>query len=133
MVISINLIQPIFSSFYIYSQKPKGMRLGYMGHLTFISDEVIKLFEGYPEGIISAVKDSIDLDKWHIYCVGKLKETKERDSLPLGEIRANGMHAIMNDEEEDDDDEEEDEDHTEATLRNRFDNNDVSHDTWITR
>ncbi|KAI7867052.1 SIT4 phosphatase-associated protein-domain-containing protein [Mucor mucedo] len=124
----------------IECQKPKGMRLGYMGHLTFISDEVIKLFEGYPEGIISAVKDSIDLDKWHVYCVGQLKETKERDSLPLGEIRQNGMHAIINDDDDDDEeeeeDEEEDEDHTEATLRSqmsRFDTSDQSHDTWITR
>jgi hypothetical protein len=114
----------------LYSAKPKGMRLGYMGHLTFISDEVIKLFEGYPEGIIAAVKDTIDLDKWHQYCIGQLKETKERDSLPLGEIRLNGMHAIVNDDDDDDDDEEEEEDDEEeanaedAALRSqvgRFD------------
>lgn len=104
------------------------MRLGYMGHLTFISDEVIKLFEGYPEGIISVVKDSIDLDKWHLYCIGQLKETKERDSLPLGEIKP-GMQATLDDDDDDDDeedeedeideDEEDDEYNTEATLRNQ--------------
>ncbi|KAI8064073.1 SIT4 phosphatase-associated protein-domain-containing protein [Thamnidium elegans] len=105
--------------------KPKGMRLGYMGHLTFISDEVIKLFEGYPEGIISVVKDSIDLDKWHLYCIGQLKETKERDSLPLGEIKP-GMQATLDDDDDDDDeedeideDEEDDEYNIEATLRNQ--------------
>lgn len=86
------------------------MRLGYMGHLTFISDEIIKLFEGYPESIIAAVKDSIDLEKWSQYCTKQLKETKERDCLPLGEVRSNGMHAIVNDEEDDDDLEEDDED-----------------------
>ncbi|GAN05567.1 Ser/Thr protein phosphatase 6 regulatory subunit 3 isoform X9 [Mucor ambiguus] len=74
--------------------KPKGTRLGYMGHLTFISDEIIKLFEGYPESIISALDDSIDLDKWQQYCMKQLLETKERDSLPLGDIRANNMLAI---------------------------------------
>lgn len=86
------------------------MRLGYMGHLTFISDEIIKLFEGYPEGIIAAVKGEIDLDKWHQYCINQLKETKERDSLPLGEVRLNGMQAIVNDDEDDDDEEEEEDD-----------------------
>lgn len=107
------------------SSKPKGMRLGYMGHLTFISDEIIKLFEGYPESIVAVVKDSIDLEKWNSYCAKQLKETKERDCLPLGEVRSNGMHAIINDddddeEEEDDEDElddEEEAEHAEIMLR----------------
>ncbi|KAI8891324.1 SAPS-domain-containing protein [Backusella circina FSU 941] len=85
--------------------KPKGMRLGYMGHLTFISDEIIKLFEGYPESIISAVEDSINLENWNEYCNNQLRETKERDSMPLGDIRINGVNPIVHSNGEEDDDE----------------------------
>lgn len=81
-----------------------------MGHLTFISDEIIKLFEGYPEGIIASIKDSVDLEKWYQYCMTQLKQTKERDSFPLGEL----MHPVnQNDEDDDEDDEDEDDDEEE--------------------
>ncbi|KAI8086716.1 SIT4 phosphatase-associated protein-domain-containing protein [Halteromyces radiatus] len=84
--------------------KPKGMRLGYMGHLTFIADEVIKLFEGYPEAIVQDIKDDVDLDSWYQYCETELRETKERDCLPLGGDRPNDEDGGMR---EDDDEEDE--------------------------
>lgn len=109
------------------------MRLGYMGHLTFISDEVMKLFEGYPEGIISVIKDSVDLDQWQAYCLGQLKETKERDSLPLGEIKQSMQVLDDDDEDEMDDDEEDDEYNTEATLRNQiYQQEEEQEEHWIT-
>ncbi|KAI8343547.1 SIT4 phosphatase-associated protein-domain-containing protein [Chlamydoabsidia padenii] len=85
--------------------KPKGMRLGYMGHLTFIADEVIKLFEGYPEAIVQAIKDDVDLDLWYQYCEHELRETKERDCLPLGGDRPNenDENGGMREEEDDED------------------------------
>lgn len=107
------------------SSKPKGMRLGYMGHLTFISDEIIKLFEGYPESIVAVVKDSIDLDKWNSYCAKQLKETKERDCLPLGEVRSNGMHAIVNDDEDDDDDDDVEDDDDELDDEEEAENAEI--------
>ncbi|KAG0169446.1 hypothetical protein DFQ28_004386 [Apophysomyces sp. BC1034] len=84
--------------------KPKGMRLGFMGHLTFIADEIIKLLEGYPEAIVSEIKTDVDLESWSGYCNNELKETKERDRLPLGGTRpSDGMEAEMSDEEENED------------------------------
>ncbi|KAI7866605.1 SIT4 phosphatase-associated protein-domain-containing protein [Spinellus fusiger] len=83
--------------------KPKGMRLGFMGHLTFIADEIIKLFEGYPEAIVQEIKTEIDFSTWQQYCHYQLKETKERDRLPLGGARPNdGIETGMSDEDEED-------------------------------
>lgn len=77
------------------------MRLGYMGHLTFIADEIIKLFEGYPETIVNYIKDDIDLQSWNEYCANQLRETKERDRLPLAGPRPNdGMDAATDEDEE---------------------------------
>lgn len=86
------------------SAKPKGMRAGYMGHLTFISDEIMKLFEGYPETIVHVVKDEIDMDGWNAYCNNELKETKDRDQLPLGGLRPNDDLDVPQSDEEDDED-----------------------------
>ncbi|KAL9546799.1 hypothetical protein PS6_007472 [Mucor atramentarius] len=80
------------------------MRAGYMGHLTFISDEIMKLFEGYPETIVLVVKDDIDMDGWNAYCNNELKETKDRDQLPLGGLRPNDELDVPQSDEEDDED-----------------------------
>ncbi|KAI7900933.1 SIT4 phosphatase-associated protein-domain-containing protein [Cokeromyces recurvatus] len=108
--------------------KPKGMRAGYMGHLTFISDEIIKLFEGYPETIVQVIKDDIDMEGWNHYCQNELKDTKERDQLPLGGLRPNNEDDLQHSEDEEDEEEDEEdvamngliENNTAASQYSRF-------------
>ncbi|KAI8824378.1 SIT4 phosphatase-associated protein-domain-containing protein [Fimicolochytrium jonesii] len=69
--------------------KPKGVRLGFMGHLTYIADEVSKLLEKCPEDLVKELSDHIVADEWHSYVSGPLKETRERDRQPLGGVRPN--------------------------------------------
>ena len=116
------------------------MRLGYMGHLTFIADEIIKLFEGYPEAIVGMIKNDVDLDAWNEYCNAELKDTKERDRLPLAGPRPNdGMDGAATDEEE----EEEPLEDATAGQYSRYlgrhgpdgdidDDEDEEHENWIT-
>jgi hypothetical protein len=84
------------------------MRLGYMGHLTFISDEVCKLiekcasdFEDECKGdkflfilyldlslpFFSFILEFIEIEEWQTYLSGVHFETKERDNQNLGGVR----------------------------------------------
>ncbi|KAJ3023801.1 hypothetical protein HKX48_000935 [Thoreauomyces humboldtii] len=69
--------------------QPKGVRLGYMGHLTYISDEVCKLVDKCNEDLAQEVGDLISAEDWQDYVTGILRETKERDRQPLGGVRPN--------------------------------------------
>lgn len=87
------------------SQAEKGMRLGYMGHLTLIAEEVCK-FGGrlqnpeQPEAKApedaTMVLERIHRPEWTSYVEGILAETRERDNAVLGGVRpenAIGMRA----------------------------------------
>ncbi|KAG0299318.1 hypothetical protein BGZ98_010144 [Dissophora globulifera] len=68
--------------------QPKGVRLGYMGHLTYIADETVKLLELYAQtSLLSTLYEFIDLEDWWNYVSKILKETKERDAQVLGGTR----------------------------------------------
>ena len=66
----------------------KGVRLGYMGHLTYISDEICKLFEKCNDLVDEFGYFSFNLDgdnqEWLNYKIGALALTKERDMQLLG-------------------------------------------------
>lgn len=70
------------------SEKIKHMRLGYMGHLTLIAEEVVKFSERLsPDLLTDIVMDSVLNEEWVRYVEQILSETRERDNAILGGVR----------------------------------------------
>lgn len=64
------------------------MRLGYMGHLTLIAEEVLKFTERHTEETLSReVIDKVHSEEWVHYVENILSETRERDNAILGGVR----------------------------------------------
>lgn len=64
------------------------MRLGYMGHLTLIAEEVVKFTERHPPELLSqTVLDKVLHQSWNDYVEHTLTETRERDNAILGGVR----------------------------------------------
>ena len=55
-----------------------------MGHLTYLSEEIIKLTEKCGQDLGENFQSYVFDDNWVAYVTGPLKATKERDSKPLG-------------------------------------------------
>ena len=67
------------------SQKTRGMRLGYMGHLTLIAEEVCKFGIRQPvECLDQNVLDRVNREAWTSYVEGTLAETRDKDHSVLG-------------------------------------------------
>lgn len=70
------------------SQAETRMRLGYMGHLTLIAEEVVKFSERHPPELLSqTVLDKVLNPQWSEYVNETLAETRERDNAILGGVR----------------------------------------------
>jgi SIT4-associating protein SAP185/190 len=70
------------------AQKETHMRLGYMGHLTLIAEEVLKFTERHNENTLSkSVIDKVESTEWIDYVEHILSETRERDNAILGGVR----------------------------------------------
>ena len=81
------------------SQKEKGMRLGYMGHLTLIAEEVCKFVEKYPNDVLGEqIVERTTRSEWTSYIEGTLSETRDKDNAVLGGVRpenAVGMRSMV--------------------------------------
>ncbi|KAI6008648.1 SIT4 phosphatase-associated protein-domain-containing protein [Pisolithus marmoratus] len=64
--------------------KPKGVRLGYMGHLTLLSEDVITALEHYPPELRLTIARCAPQPDWSEYVTGRYNETKKRDTSLLG-------------------------------------------------
>ncbi|KAF4595035.1 SIT4 phosphatase-associated protein [Ophiocordyceps camponoti-floridani] len=70
------------------SQAQTKTRMGYMGHLTLIAEEVVKFTERHPPELLSEmVLDKVMSQDWVNYVEGALAETRERDNAILGGVR----------------------------------------------
>lgn len=70
------------------SQARNKTRMGYMGHLTLIAEEVVKFTERHPPELLSElVLDRVMSQDWINYVEGALAETRERDNAILGGVR----------------------------------------------
>ena len=82
-------------------QQARNMRLGYMGHLTLVAEEVVKFGERHPRELLSpTVQDYVYSHAWEDYVTKTLAETRERDNAILGGFRPdNGLgprQAVLN-------------------------------------
>jgi serine/threonine-protein phosphatase 6 regulatory subunit 3 len=66
------------------NSKPKGVRLGYMGHLTLISEDVISALEHYPPDLRLSIAQFAPQPAWDEYVTGRYNETKKKDTSLLG-------------------------------------------------
>jgi len=74
--------------------KPRGVRLGHMGHLTLITEEIVKLFYTHSTTVVPLVPDVVfKATRWQSYVDSTFRETRERDLQPLGGGISVGMNA----------------------------------------
>lgn len=83
------------------AQAKNKMRLGYMGHLTLIAEEVVKFTERHPPELLSeSVLERVMNGDWIPYVEVTLAETRERDNAILGGVRPDvavgPRQAVMN-------------------------------------
>ena len=83
------------------AQARNNMRLGYMGHLTLIAEEVVKFADRHPPEVLSEpVVDIVTQRLWSDFVGNTLAETRERDNAILGGVRPDAAggprQAVLN-------------------------------------
>jgi len=68
----------------VESTKPKGVRLGYMGHLTLISEDVITALDRFPPDLRQVIEKHAPQPAWDDYVRGRYEETRKKDTSLLG-------------------------------------------------
>ena len=74
------------------SEGPRRIRLGYMGHLNLIAEEIVKLMERYPLEIGNYVQDHFTTE-WEKFLNEDLSDYRAKESAPLAGGRPSGNHS----------------------------------------
>ncbi|CAI5760473.1 unnamed protein product [Candida verbasci] len=64
-------------------EKTNGLRLGFMGHLTLIAEEVVKFVQLYPDSF-DLINEKVESEKWEDYVSHVLYDTREKYNAILG-------------------------------------------------
>lgn len=89
------LLKAVEENSRIFSE-PNGVRLGHMGHVTLISEEIVKLFYDNLNDILHQIPvANFDRTRWEAFVEGILRETRERDLQPLGGGISIAMHGSI--------------------------------------
>lgn len=68
-----------------YETSHNGLRLGFMGHLTLIAEEVVKFVQLFPSNTLSEyINEKIESDVWEDYVSNVLYDTREKYNAILG-------------------------------------------------
>jgi len=68
----------------------KGVRIGYMGYLTLLTEEVISALDRFPQDLSTQITSLYaPQPEWEEYVKGRYSETKEKDAVALGGPRPN--------------------------------------------
>lgn len=72
------------------SNQLRHIRLGYMGHLNLIAEEVIKLVEKYPSDVGEKISSCFHQPDWDTFVNEELRVSRAKESMPLAGGRPNG-------------------------------------------
>ena len=83
------------------SEKTQKMRMGYMGHLTLVAEEVVRFTDRQPpEELSPAVMDKVLHPDWVDYVERTLSETRDRENAILGGVKPDASmghrQAVLN-------------------------------------
>lgn len=69
-------------------EKPHGVRLGFMGHISLISEAILKISEECHSHPTLSILPFVECEEWGEFVLKSLQETKSRDTKLLGGFRA---------------------------------------------
>ncbi|KNE59630.1 LOW QUALITY PROTEIN: hypothetical protein AMAG_03885 [Allomyces macrogynus ATCC 38327] len=75
------------------AERPKGVRLGFMGHITLIADVVVAFLDR-DDTVRSELAEMLRAEDWQEYVTRTFRETREREARPLGGVRPSALGGL---------------------------------------